>query len=145
MTSFAKWNDGRATHGGGVVYRLTGSAPELLLVTTRFDQSVWVLPKGHIELGESSGQTAVREVFEEAGVTARIVEFLTRSRPGRSRPDTTHRLLPAGDGCRRSTPEEDRRIAWLAQDAAIRRITYDEPRDVLIQACARLAENRRTR
>jgi 8-oxo-dGTP pyrophosphatase MutT (NUDIX family) len=143
MPFSAKWNDGRATHGGGVVYRLTDSAPELLLVTTRFDQSVWVLPKGHIEPGESSGQTAVREVFEEAGVTARIVEFLTRSRQvarGRAQHIDYYLLEMVAQG----TPEEDRRIAWLAQDAAIRRITYDEPRAVLIQACAWLVENRRT-
>lgn len=140
---FTKSNDGGATHGGGVVYRLNGSAPELLLVTTRFDQSVWVLPKGHIEPGESSGQTALREVFEEAGVTARIVEFLTRSRQvarGRTQRIDYYLLEMVSEG----TPEEERRLAWLAQDAAIRRITYDEPRDVLIQACARLAENRRT-
>jgi 8-oxo-dGTP pyrophosphatase MutT (NUDIX family) len=143
MPSLARWNDRRATHGGGVVYRLTDSAPELLLVTTRFDQSVWVLPKGHIEAGESSGQTAVREVFEEAGVMARIVEFLTRSRQvarGRAQHIDYYLLEMVAV---QSPPEEDRRIAWLAQDAAIRRITYDESRDVLIQACARLAESRR--
>jgi 8-oxo-dGTP pyrophosphatase MutT (NUDIX family) len=143
MSSFAKWSDGRVTHGGGVVYRLTDAAPELLLVTTRVDQSVWVLPKGHIESGESSGQTAVREVFEEAGVTARIVEFLTRSRQvvrGRTQRIDYYLLEMVAEG----TPEEDRRTAWLAPDAAIRRITYDEARDVLIQACARLAESRRT-
>jgi 8-oxo-dGTP pyrophosphatase MutT (NUDIX family) len=143
MTSSAKRNDRRATHGGGVVYRLTGSAPELLLVTTRYDQSVWVLPKGHIELGESSGQTAVREVFEEAGVTARIVEFLTRSRQvarGRTQRIDYYLLEMVAEG----TSEEDRRIAWLAQEEAIHRITFDGPRDVLIQACARLADSRRT-
>jgi 8-oxo-dGTP pyrophosphatase MutT (NUDIX family) len=143
MPSFAKWNDRRATHGGGVVYRVTDSVPELLLVTARFDQSVWVLPKGHIEPSESSGQAAVREVFEETGVTARIVEFLTRSRQiarGRAQHIDYYLLEMVAEG----PPEEDRRIAWLTQDAAIRRITYDEPRDVLIQACVRLAESRRT-
>ena len=143
MPSFAKWNDKRATHGGGVVYRLTDSEPELLLVTARFDRSVWVLPKGHIEQGESSGQTAVREVFEEAGVMVRMVEFLTRSRQmarGRAQQIDYYLLEMVSQG----PPGEDRRIAWLARDAAIRRITYDEPRDVLIQACARLAGNRRT-
>jgi 8-oxo-dGTP pyrophosphatase MutT (NUDIX family) len=143
MPSFAKWNDKRATHGGGVVYRFRDSAPELLLVTARFDHSVWVLPKGHIEAGESSGQTAVREVFEEAGVTARIVEFLTRSRQiarGRAQHIDYYLLEMVAQG----PAGEERRLAWLAQDAAIRRITYEEPRDVLIQACARLAGNRRT-
>lgn len=36
----------------------------------------WVLPKGHIEPGETPEQTAVREVLEEAGVWARIWDKL---------------------------------------------------------------------
>ena len=57
-------NHAGSTHAGGVVYRLKEATPELLLVSSRFNKSIWVLPKGHIESGESSDETAVREVFE---------------------------------------------------------------------------------
>jgi diadenosine hexaphosphate hydrolase (ATP-forming) len=36
-------------------------------------KGVWVFPKGHIELGESHEQAALREVLEESGLRALIV------------------------------------------------------------------------
>ena len=39
----------------------------------------WVLPKGTVESGESYEQTALREVKEETGVSAKIVEYLGKS------------------------------------------------------------------
>lgn len=36
----------------------------------------WVLPKGTIECGETNEMTAIREVKEEAGVSAQIVEYI---------------------------------------------------------------------
>jgi 8-oxo-dGTP pyrophosphatase MutT (NUDIX family) len=39
----------------------------------------WVLPKGTVESGETHEETALREVFEEAGVKARIVSYIGRS------------------------------------------------------------------
>ena len=39
----------------------------------------WVLPKGTVEPGESYEQTALREVKEETGVSAKIVEYLGKS------------------------------------------------------------------
>jgi len=36
-------------------------------------KGVWVFPKGHVELGESHEQAALREVLEESGLHARIV------------------------------------------------------------------------
>lgn len=36
----------------------------------------WVLPKGGIEEGENKEETALREVFEETGLTAEIQAYL---------------------------------------------------------------------
>ena len=96
MATKTKPNDAGSTHAGGVVYRLKDKTPELLVVTARRDPSAWVLPKGHVERGESTEQTAVREIFEEAGVTARIVEFLTSSRQVIGGILAAGRVLPAG-------------------------------------------------
>lgn len=36
-------------------------------------KGVWVFPKGHVELGESHEQAALREVLEESGLHALII------------------------------------------------------------------------
>ena len=57
---------------GGVVYRKVGGNYEFL-VSKHSGYHKWVLPKGHIEPGETAVETAVREVHEETGVTAHVV------------------------------------------------------------------------
>lgn len=39
----------------------------------------WVMPKGTLERGENYKQTALREVKEETGVTARIIEYIGKT------------------------------------------------------------------
>ncbi len=140
MPTKAKPNDSGSTHAGGVVYRLKNTTPELLLVTSKYDKSIWVLPKGHIEPGESTDETAVRETFEEAGVTARVIEFLTTTRQvvrGKSQ-QIEYYLLEA---IAEEEGSEGRRVAWLAGGDAIRRLTFNEHREVVTKARTRL-ENR---
>lgn len=44
---------------------------EYLIVFEQFSQC-WSLPKGHMEAGETEPETALRELFEETGLTARL-------------------------------------------------------------------------
>ena len=46
------------------------------LVIGRSTPRIWSLPKGHVEPGEKFEETAVREVLEETGVEAEIIEQL---------------------------------------------------------------------
>lgn len=39
----------------------------------------WVIPKGTVEQGETYEETALREVEEEAGVKAKIVEYIDKT------------------------------------------------------------------
>ncbi len=58
------------TSAGGVVF--LGNSVLML----RKINGDWVLPKGKVEVGESTEQTALREVREETGIKGRIIEYL---------------------------------------------------------------------
>lgn len=44
----------------------------------RRGRMLWSLPKGHIELGETAEQTAIREVAEETGIRGSVLAALGR-------------------------------------------------------------------
>ena len=52
---------------------------KVILVQRRNDPNagMWGFPGGHVELGETAMDAAVRELVEETGVSARAVEYLT--------------------------------------------------------------------
>jgi 8-oxo-dGTP pyrophosphatase MutT (NUDIX family) len=56
---------------GVLPYRWTDGQQEFLLVFEAFSKC-WSLPKGHMEPGETEVQTALRELFEETGLTAKL-------------------------------------------------------------------------
>lgn len=72
-----KWK--REISAGGVVYKKDQSQTFVLLVltsgATAEDKQVWTFPKGHLD-DQKPEEAAVREVREEGGVEARIVEKL---------------------------------------------------------------------
>ncbi|MEG2645856.1 MAG: NUDIX domain-containing protein [Clostridia bacterium] len=56
---------------GAILYRETAKAVEYLLLFQKRSQT-WSFPKGHMEIGETEEQTALREVFEETGLKATL-------------------------------------------------------------------------
>ena len=66
----------REFSSGGLVVRNFQGRLFLAVVEVTRRKQVLSLPKGHIDPGETAEQAAVREVREEAGVTAEIEEKL---------------------------------------------------------------------
>ena len=64
------------THAGGVVFRERDHVVEYLLVQASRNRTQWGLRKGHIEAGEEPRRTAVREVKEETGIGAQVVNWI---------------------------------------------------------------------
>ncbi|NLC52477.1 MAG: NUDIX domain-containing protein [Firmicutes bacterium] len=56
----------KAICAGGVVFK------DERIVSLRRKNGVWLMPKGHVEPGETLEQAAVREVREETGLVARV-------------------------------------------------------------------------
>ncbi len=97
----------------------------------------WVLPKGHLDPGESPEQAALREVEEETGCRARIegppVEIRYPIGGAEKRvhffPMRCESEGPVGD-----LHEVQERI-WLAPARACERLSYDSERDVVRRLC----------
>ena len=56
---------------GVLPYRMVNGQQEFLLVFETYSKC-WSLPKGHIEMGETDVQAALRELYEETGMTATL-------------------------------------------------------------------------
>ncbi len=109
-------------HAGGVVSRVRGGHPEYLLVEASRDPNQWVLPKGHVEEGESHQEAAVREVYEESGIWARVVddlEDISFMVDGKNVTTRMFRMEAVGRGLRQ---ERNRGHEWFAFDALPARI-----------------------
>lgn len=123
----------RSTHGGGVVFKLTGEGPRYLLVEASGTRNRWVFPKGHVEDGETAATAALREVWEEAGVRARTIRRLRRveqKKEGDWISVVYYLMAYAG----RKTALEDRRVRWLTFDEAIEELDLGKSRRVLRSA-----------
>lgn len=117
------------THAGAVVYRETAAGPEFLLVEASRARD-WVIPKGHIEPGESPFQTAVREVREEAGIEGSLGPSLGAQEfeAGGERVRVLWWLLRA----EREVPaSESRARRWFTLDDALAAVRHAGQRELL--------------
>ncbi len=130
---------------GGVVFN---DANEIIvIVPTRRAASgarVLALPKGHPDGPESAAEAALREVREEAGVDAEVVESLGQvrywyQRGGRRISKSVEFFLLrylSGDVADHDHEVEDAR--WMPAAQAAKRLTYDGERDMVRKALSRL-------
>ena len=130
----------RHAAGGVVCRRDAVGAWEILLIHDPYDR--WGLPKGHLEAGESAELAAVREVWEETGVTARVeqlletVFYMARGRDGTEHPKQLDIfLMMAVDGTPQPQQAEGiRAVAWVPAAQAVARIGYEQIREVVGRA-----------
>jgi 8-oxo-dGTP pyrophosphatase MutT (NUDIX family) len=118
------------THAGGVVVHPTPRGPRFLLVESRKVAGEWVLPKGHLEPGETPEETAVREVIEEGGAEARVVRFLDVVEFGQAE-GTVRCAYYLLELVRTVEAQEDREVAWVDADEAKRRLRWESARRLI--------------
>jgi len=61
----------RIVQAAAIPYRWNAGRLEIAMITKR-QRSRWIVPKGHVELGETPRQSARREATEEAGLLGKI-------------------------------------------------------------------------
>lgn len=121
------------THAGGVVVRRDGPQPRFLLVTARRAPGEWVLPKGHIERGETDAEAAVREVLEESGVTAVAGECIGDLEYNTPRGRIRARFFAMAFESE-AEPGESRERAWLTAEDARKRLRWEDARQIIERA-----------
>src|SRR6266545_4659559 len=114
---------------GGVVFKKEQNQT-LVLVAQHSGHHGWVFPKGHIDKGETKEKAAVREVQEETGVTAEIVQPFTPTtywyvREKEKIKKTVYYFLMhfiLGDITKHDYEIE--KVEWLPIDEVAKRLTY---------------------
>jgi 8-oxo-dGTP pyrophosphatase MutT (NUDIX family) len=133
---------------GGVVVR---DEECVVIVPTRRaadGRKVLALPKGHPDAGESPEAAALREVREEAGVQARVLEPLGDvrywyQRDGRRIAKVVRFfLLEYVSGEVEDHDHEVERACWMPLAQAARELTYAGERDMAARALSRVARDR---
>jgi len=134
----------RQVSAGGVVVRRHEQRWQVCLIARRGpdDHVIWGLPKGHVEPGERLEDTAIREVREETGVSGVLVtavgsiayRFVVPAERTRFDKTVHFYLFAYTDGHTDAHDDEVEDAAWVDLDEALARLTYQNERDILLNA-----------
>jgi len=131
--------------GGVVVRRMRGRS---FMAAVRVRDEVFALPKGHPDDGESMVDAARREVREEAGIEAELVEKLGDVRywytlkGERVLKVVSFYLFRYRSGSVDDHDSEVEEALWMPLEEAPERLTYKGERDMAAAALQRVSEDR---
>lgn len=133
--------------GGAVVH----DRDVIVVVPVKRDaqrRRVLALPKGHLDQGETDEAAASREVAEETGVVAELIDKLgdveyTYERRGRRRNKrVAFYLFEYRSGSLEDHDHEIEDARWMPLEEAARELTYAGEREIVRRALSRLTPDR---
>ena len=101
---------------------------------------LWSFPKGHVEPGESDESTAVREVWEETGLTGEVcgdvgaIDYWFVSDGLRIHKTVHHFLMRYIDGELNDEDPEVTEVAWVPLAGLVQRLAYSDERKLARRA-----------
>lgn len=140
---------------GGIVFRrLARNNAEVALISVG-DPARWQLPKGLMDAGETPQVAALREVREEAGLTAAVIEKMktveywyqatTAGKRVRYHKFVHFFLMEYVSGDVADHDDEVNEARWVELGSALQLIAFKSERAVLEQAAERILQHEPTR
>jgi 8-oxo-dGTP pyrophosphatase MutT (NUDIX family) len=121
------------THAGGIVFQPKEGKIYYLIVRSKPDPALWVIPKGHIEPGERPEDAAIREIREEAGVFTQVsatLGTLNFTYRGKEIETILYLLEFLGE----TQPQEERECHWGLYEETWELLTIPDTKEMLSRA-----------
>lgn len=122
---------------GAIVFRKINDEYRYLIIKNK-RSAHWSFPKGHVEIGETDEQTAMREVLEESGLHIEIIpgfmatsDYLIQGRVEKQVNIYTARTTDINTKIQESEIED---YSWLTFESAIKRLKFENDRKILSDA-----------
>lgn len=133
------------TSAGGVVFRKHNRRKEIVLVTLK-NGTVWCLPKGLVNEGETPEITALREVEEETGIKAKIIDklgeisywYYMKEENARCKKTVHFYLMECINGDTSKHDWEVESVQWLPIEEAMKKATYKGEKEIIKSAIKKL-------
>jgi ADP-ribose pyrophosphatase YjhB (NUDIX family) len=129
-----------AVSAGAIVLREIDGELKVALAQRLRSEKVWVLPKGHVEQGETLEQAALREIHEETGLAkVQLIKPLgTVTRKGQKNSEKVLKVIhyylayaPQHCGFEFPTDQSFAEVGWFLPEQVMDVLIYEEERDFL--------------